>query len=317
MEGDALANYTLLAEDAIQEIASRYDLAVRAFEPIEGGAGNSSFRLHTQRGSFVLTVCDEKTIPYATKLGRLLHLLAEHRFPTTNPVSAVSGRTITIYREKPVLMKAYIEGEVHQELDTAMLRQVGAAMARLHHLPTPDFLPDEHAYGRQTFSNAFDRNIDPAYESWLEEQAAYLERHIPPDLPSGLIHGDLFFDNVLFENGEFKAIIDFEEACRYYNCFDLGMGVVGLCKEGDTLSLDKAGALVAGYQRARKLERREKRALQLFVEYAATATSYWRFWKYHLQTPLPKKAGKHWQMVRRAERIRSIPSTKFMAAVFV
>lgn len=160
-----MAAYTKLAGDAVHDIASRYNLTVRSYEPIEGGAGNSSFRLITRQGSYVLTVCDEKTFSYATKLGRLLHLLAEHKFPTTRPVSTISGRTVTVYGGRPVLVKVYIEGQVHQELSATMLRQVGAAMAQLHQLPTPDFLPDEHAYGRQTFASAFDRNIDPAYES--------------------------------------------------------------------------------------------------------------------------------------------------------
>ena len=187
-------------------------------------------------------------------------------------------------------------------------------MGRLHLLSTPDFLPNRHPYGRQDFSTVIGRNIDPEYESWLAKRFAYLERRIPPDLPAELIHGDLFSDNVLFEKERFKAIIDFEEACLYYKGFDLGMGILGLCVEGATVSLDKARALVTGYQQVRMLKESEKETLQLFVEYAAIATSYWRFWKYHIHTPM-EKADKHWQMVHLAEGVNAIPKTRFLAIV--
>ena len=65
------------------------------------------------------------------------------------------------------------------------------------------------------------------------------------------------------------------------------------------------------------LEESEKETLQLFVEYAAIATSYWRFWKYHFHSPIPEKADKHWQMVRLAEGVNAIPETSFLATVFI
>ncbi len=221
-----------------------------------------------------------------------------------------------MYRDKPVMVKAYIAGQVCKDLDETMLCQVGAAMARLHQLPVPDFLPDKHPYGLQVFPSVIGQNINPDYETWLGKRLAYLEQHIPPGLPYGLIHGDLFYDNVLFEEKKFKAIIDFEEACRYYKGFDLGMGILGLCVENTTVMLDKARALVRGYQQIRMLEKREKDTLLLFVEYAAIATSCWRFWKYHIQMPLVGKADKHWQMMHLAEDVATIPKARFWEVVF-
>ncbi|MCP4660070.1 MAG: phosphotransferase [bacterium] len=135
-------------------------------------------------------------------------------------------------------------------------------------------------------------------------------------MPRGLIHGDLFYDNVLFERKKFRAIIDLELACRHYKAFDLGMGIVGLCAEGSTVALDKAWALVAGYQQVRMLEEREKEALQLFAEYAATATSSWRFWKHNIDAPDAEKADRYRQMVRLAEEIGAIPKARFLRTVF-
>ena len=311
-----MARYAQLQKKDIREIAGNYDLALIKYEPIEGGAGNSSYLLRTRQGNYVLTVFDDKAPAYVVRMGQLLLLLAEYEFPTTPLLPPTKGGIISMYTDKPVMLKAYIAGQVVKDLDETMLCQVGAAMARLHQLPAPDFLPDKHPYGLQVFSNVIGQNINPDYETWLAKRLAYLEEHIPPGLPYGLIHGDLFYDNVLFEEKKLKAIIDFEEACRYYKGFDLGMGILGLCAENTTVMLEKARALVKGYQQIRMLEKREKDTLLLLVEYAAIATSCWRFWKYHIHTPLVAKADEHRQMMHLAEDVATIPKARFGEVVF-
>ena len=131
-----------------------------------------------------------------------------------------------------------------------------------------------------------------------------------------MIHSDLFYDNVLFVDKRLKAIIDFEDALYYYKGFDLGMGVVGLCSRESVVALDKVRALVAGYQRIRQLEEKEKETLQLFSEYAATIVACWRYWKYNIDTPIAKKARTYLPMLRLAERIRDIPPARFLDAIF-
>ncbi len=310
-----MATYTPFEQRDVQDVADNYALRVVGFEPIEGGA-NSSYALHTEQGDYVLTVFEEKSWTEVVQIGHLLLLLADYEFPTTRLRAPTNGGLATKYRDKPVMVKHYIAGQVFKDLNKTMVSQVGVAMARLHQVPAPDFLPDKHAYGLHVFSRVIDRNINPAYESWLADQLAYLARSLPCDLPRGLIHGDVFYDNVLFEGRELRAIIDFEEACHYYKGFDLGMAIVGLCAEGTTIALDKARALVHGYQQVQSLEESEKEALQLFVEYAATATSSWRFWKYQIDTPTAQKANKHWQMVRLAEEVGAIAKARFLEAIF-
>ena len=131
-----------------------------------------------------------------------------------------------------------------------------------------------------------------------------------------MIHGDLFYDNVLFEGRRLKAIIDFEETTCEDNVFDLGMGIVGMCGVGTGVVLEKARALVSGYEQVRELEAREKRALQMFVEYAAATVSCWRYWKYHIDGPSEENADKHRQMARIAEEIKCVPKAKFSEVVF-
>ncbi len=131
-----------------------------------------------------------------------------------------------------------------------------------------------------------------------------------------MIHGDVFIDNVLFEGKKFKAIIDFEETCRYYRIFDLGMAVVGMCLAGSEIELSKVRFLIKGYQPIRMLEGAEKRTLKLFIEYAAISTSSWRFWKYNIDTPITELSEKYWEMVDIAKSAAAMPDKKFMKEVF-
>ena len=218
-----MARYTQLQGNDIQEIADDYALTVVDFESIEGGATNSNYILRTRRGDYVLTVFDEKTLAEATRVGQLLLLLEEYEFPTTRLLLSDRGSTTTTYRDKPVMMKVFIAGKVYQDLDEAMLRQVGTAMARLHQAPVPDLLLDELPYGVQHLSSVVGRNLDPEYEAWAARRLAYLERRIPAGLPRGLIHSDVFCDNVLFVGKKLRAIIDLDDAVYYYKGFDLGM----------------------------------------------------------------------------------------------
>jgi len=311
-----MAQYIQLQKNDIQRIANHYGLIVVDYKPIEGGASNSSYVLKTPQNRYVLTVFDEKTLAYVVKLGQLLLFLAKYDFTTTRLLLLPTEEVTLVYRQKPVMLKTYISGQVCQNIDDAMMRQVGAAMARLHQTPAPDFLPDRHPYGLHFFPEVISHNVNQAYDSWLAERLVQLKLQIPPELPCGLIHGDIFYDNILFERGRLKAIIDFEEACLYYKMFDLGMGILGLCTEGTTWILSKARALVMGYQQVKALEEREKESLQLFCAYAAIATSCWRFWKYHIHSPTVEKADEHWQMVHLAEEIDAVPKTKFLETVF-
>ena len=161
-----------------------------------------------------------------------------------------------------------------------------------------------------------EKGINLEYEDWLAQRYKILKQKIPSGLPRGLIHGDVFYDNVLFDGKTFKALIDFEEACHYYKVFDLGMAVVGVCTEDLQVRLTKVRSLVDGYQNIRVLEEKEKESLQLFVEYAAIATSSWRFWKYNIDTPIAEKSDNHYEMANIAKEVRRIPKVKFMNTVF-
>jgi len=310
-----MAQYTILQAGQINEIATNYGLSINNFNPIKGGNANSSFLLHTADGKFVLTLFNDKSLSEMSSIAVLLQLFELYDFPTTQLYPASNGDAFISYLDKPVLLKKYIEGQVCNELNNTMLQQVGNALARLHQIPPPENIRCEHPYGMQLFGTAVSKNIDPDFELWLAGRISELEKSITVTLPRAIIHGDLFYDNILFLNDKLTAIIDFEDACNYYRIFDLGMAIVGLCNNKNTIDMDKARALVAAYQQIQALEINERNALQLFTIYAATATAYWRYWNYNIQNPVQHLTHKNWEMVHLANYIQDIPHKKFMEAV--
>jgi|TARA_B110000914_G_scaffold81457_1_gene71685 homoserine kinase type II len=320
-----MATYTKLNHQGIQSLANNYDLKIIEFSSLDGGSGNSSYLLKDEKNSYVLTICDDKEHDAVFKMCQLLLLLESYNIPCNRLIKTVNGEILTTLSlpecVKPVILKEFIEGQVVDELNETMLYQVGMQIARLNKILAPDYLLNNHRYGRQIFSKALGLGIDNEYESWLSEEIVYLENHILPKLPCGLIHGDLFYDNLIFTPLldmpiSFKAIIDFEEACNYYLVFELGMAIVGCCTEDITINLKKARAFVDGYQQVRKLEEIEKVSLQLFVRYAAVATSYWRFNKYNIEEPSKDMVGHHCQMVQLSKEVVKISTTRFFDALF-
>ena len=321
-----MATYTQLNKQDIHLLADNYNLKIVEFSPLDGGNGNSSYILKTQQASYVLTVCDDKEFDEVFKMGQLLLFLEAHNVPCNRLMSPVNSEILTTFatadRVKPVMLKDYIEGQVIEELDETMLSQVGRQAAQLNQIPPPDYLSTNHPYGRQFFSRVMGLNIDAKYECWMAKEIDYLEQNIAKNLPRGLIHGDLFYDNLLFNPlssmpGGFKAIIDFEEACHYYLIFELGMGILGTCVNDITVDLDKARALVSGYEEVRPLTKIEKESLQLFVRYAAVATSYWRFNKYNIEEPNKDRASHHLQMMQIAKAVGEISKTHFFNDIFI
>jgi len=310
-----MAQYTKLSKNEIQEIMGRYELKASSYEPIEQGAGNSNYFLNTNQGKYILTVFEIAPIRVAY-IGKVLLLLGKHEFPAPRPQKMANGEAPTKYQEKAVLVKPYITGQAVTILNAGKVKQVGTALAKLHEIPAPDYLPDKHSYVEITYPKFMKQDIDIDYKHRVVQRCRYLIEKLPSQLPVGLVHGDIFCDNVLFENGKFKAILDFEDVCRIYKIYDLGMAVVGICTEGTNIVIEKVRALVQGYQEVRLLEEIEKDSLQLCIEWAAILTSTWRFWKYHIDMPDANKSEKHMQMVNIAKRARSIQKEEFKMAVF-
>lgn len=311
-----MAQYTKLQEGEVHALAREFGLQITDYLPIAGGAANSSYLLNNGTDRYVLTVCDNNPA-HVEHMSQVMLLLEEHDFPAPRIKPLLNGKHLAAYQGKPVLLKPFITGKIIESLTCTHLHQIGIAMARLHEIPAPDYLPQTHTYISDTIPCVLKQGRDQTYLNWLKKRYNFIKFSIPSNLPRGLIHGDLFFDNILFEAGQLKAFLDFEDVCHSYKMFDVGMAVVGLCTHETHLLLEKIRAFVDGYQTVRKLSEAEKESLILFIELSALLTSAWRYWKYHLDAPDASKAQKHLQMVNIAKGAQAMPQEVWMKTIFV
>ena len=307
-----MALYAQLDRSAVEVLARRFGISdITAFFVMDGGRENTSYCVETSSGRYVLTHFDQKSLKYATNLANLLVYLIDQGIRTSRVVVPPKEPIVLLHDEKPVMLKRYLDGDVTANLTGDLLVQLGEEMARLHKIPAPSYVPQSFPYGRSHFPEVIDSNLGHAYINWLSEKNSYLQKRIPQYLPMTLIHGDVFFDNMIVQGDQLMAIIDFEEACHYYRGFDLGMAIVGTCRDRQGISFEKAGRFIRGYEKETTLQSIERETLKTFAVYAAVATSFWRFRQYHLLRPEPQLYDKHLEMQTLADTISEYPDSSF------
>jgi len=307
-----MALYARLDRAAIEGLARRFGVDdITKFSVMDGGRENTNYCIETNSGKYVLTLCDQKSLTHATNLASLLVHLTDHGIRTSKIIAPPEGPAVILHDQKPVMLKRHVDGGITADLTGNLLVQLGVEMARLHETPAPSYLPKSFPYGRSYFPEVMDSNLDHAYIDWLAEKNRFLQKRIPQSLPMTLIHGDVFFDNVIVQGDQLMAIIDFEEACHYYRSFDLGMLIVGACRNGQGICFEKARRFICGYQNNVTLQPVERECLQAFAVYAAVATSFWRFRQYHIRRPEPQLYDQHVDMQTLADTISGYSQSSF------
>lgn len=310
-----MATYTVLTSQTIKHLLQSYSLAeLLDFQIMDGGQANSSTVITTTQGKYVLSVCDEKSDKEINLLTSTLDHLNHHGFPTSRLIKTREGAGYIDFQGKPVYVKEYIDGEVEKALSAEMYYQIGQELAKLHTISAPSGLPETFSYGIEKFREVTEGDGD--FPAWLKEKTKQLQSCLNSDLPRGFVHGDLFYDNILFHNGKLAAVLDFEEACHYYLVFDLGMCIAGCCTVNETLSMDSTTSLVEGYQSVRSLEEREKELLQAHIIYGAAATAFWRFRQFNIIHPDIGKNHLYTAMMNLANYVDSISRIDFFGQVF-
>ncbi|MCZ6808623.1 MAG: phosphotransferase [Proteobacteria bacterium] len=307
-----MALHARLDRSAVEGLARRFGIGdITAFSVMEGGHENTSYCVETSSGRYVLTLSDQKSLRHVTNLAKLLVYLTDRGIRTSQVVVPPKDPIVVLHDEKPVMLKRYVDGDVTAEVTGNLLVQLGEEMARLHEIPAPSYVPQSFPYGRSYFPEVTNSDLGHTYVDWLSEKNSYLQKRIPQHLPMALIHGDVFFDNMIIQRDQLMAIIDFEEACHYYRCFDLGMVIVGACRDRKGISFEKAGRFIRAYQKEKTLQSLERKTLKTFAVYAAVATSFWRFRQYHLRRPEPRLYDEHVEMQTLADTISEYPDSRF------
>lgn len=302
---------THLTESDIAAIAANYLLEISQFQPIYGGDENSSFLINAQQGDYVLTFWEKKPFTEVEHMGVLLNHLAAHGYFTNQVIPTEDGSFVSFYHDKPVILKKWIHGETLRETKQKDYRSIGRAIAALHKIPAPEFLPRDHPYGLRRMRAALDHQDDFEYENWLVDILTYLQNNFPAGLPRALIHGDLFDDNIIYQQGAFQAIIDFGDACNYYRVYDLGSVLFGACMEDGKLDYARAREVLRGYQEISALQTDERVTVQFFTVYAGAAISAWHYLSSFIRRPADSRNDKYKLAAQRTTHIFHIPQSEF------
>ncbi|MDT8377713.1 MAG: homoserine kinase [Desulfotignum sp.] len=312
-----MAEYTRLTPDTIASLLSFYDLGILTdMTPLDGGLANSSMKITTLSGTYTLTVCDEKNAREIDCLTRVVAYLVKKGIPTPKVIPARSGRAFIMHDDRPVYIKEFLPGHVREDLSFSKLFQVGKILADLHRLDPPPDVPQQFPYGMSTFSQIFEMRLNHPYVDWLRQKIGFLQSALDPAMEKGLIHGDLFWDNLVFNDDILVAVLDFEEACHYYKLYDIGMCAIGCCIREQRLSMARIASLITGYQQGCPLTHTEKKQLKIFIEYAGVAASFWRFRQYHVRRPDPTRQDSHLELSCLADQVHDMDDREFIDQVF-
>ncbi len=273
-----MAVYTEVPDDELSDFVAGYDIgAVLAAKGIAEGVENSNFLLHTERGFYILTLYEkrvrESDLPFF--VGLMEHLAAKG-LVCPQPVKNRKGEALGRLAGRPAAIVTFLDGMGVRRPGVGHCAAVGEALARLH-LAGADFpMRRENALSvqgwRPLYEAAKDRadTVTPGLRAATEEALLELEADWPSGLPGGVIHADLFPDNVFFIGPRLSGLIDFYFACTDAFAYDLAICLNAWCFEQDgSYNLTKGQAMIAGYRRVRELSPAEIDALPVLCRGAA------------------------------------------------
>jgi homoserine kinase type II len=274
-----MAVYTDVAADELAEFLGAYDIGeLLSYKGIAEGVENSNFLLHTSAGSFILTLYEKRVargdLPFF--LGLMTHLAA-HGINCPQPLKNKSGEALSTLAGRPAAIINFLEGVWPRKPNALHCAGVGQALAKMH-LAGRDFkMSRANALSvsgwRPLFEQAAPRadQVQHGLGAFLGAELDYLEGNVwPKDLPSGVIHADLFPDNVFFLGDKLSGIIDFTFACDDMLAYDVAICLNAWCFESDcSFNVTKARAFLNAYGRERPLSEAEQNALPLLARGAA------------------------------------------------
>ena len=276
-----MAVYTEIDSNTLAEIAVQYPLSqVDEFKGITAGVQNSNFLLTTADAKYILTIYESSAngvsaadLPFF--LGLMLHLSAQG-LSCPVPLARKDGGLISTIKNKPAALVSFLEGRSVRTPRPEHCRALGAAMAQMH-LAGDGFeltRPNNHGLGnwQALFERCHSRadEVSPDLTRATERELTRLQENWPDNLPTGIIHADLFPDNVFFLQGDISGLIDFYFACNDFYAYDLAIALNAWCFEADaTFNVTKARALLSGYQNMRPLAPEEIDAVPILGAGAA------------------------------------------------
>ncbi len=273
-----MAVYTDVVAEELAGFLAGYDIGeLLAYKGIAEGVENSNFLVHTSRGNFILTLYEKRVaaadLPFFLRLMEHLHARG---ITCPQPVKNKDGEVLGKIAGRPAAVITFLDGMWIRRPSPSHCAALGEALAKLHlagldfemrranALSVEGWRPLYQSCG--TRANEVQRDLQP----FLAAELSQLERTWPRNLPQGVIHADLFPDNVFFLGNKLSGLIDFYFACTDALAYDVAICLNAWCFETDhSFNVTKGRSLLQGYAQARGLSGDERDALPLLARGAA------------------------------------------------
>ncbi|WP_022728793.1 homoserine kinase [Fodinicurvata sediminis] len=306
-----MAVYTEVTDADLRAFLSRYDLGeILSFKGIAEGVENSNYLLQTDRGRYILTLYEKRVerseLPFFVNL---MEHLAQRGIPCPTPVHSRDGETLQELNGRPAAVITFLNGLWPRRIHPFHCQEVGHHLAHLH-LAGSDF--EGHRRNRLSIDgwrgllDTCRARADEVFSGLggeLESELQDLEARWPQDLPSGIIHADLFPDNVFFRDERLSGLIDFYFACNDFYAYDVATCMNAWCFESDgAFNATKARLLLAAYRKVRPFSAEELTALPLMARGSALRFLLTRLYDWLNHPPgafvEPKDPLEYWRKLR-------------------
>jgi homoserine kinase type II len=314
-----VAVYTEVSDDELAEFLATYDVGeLRSAKGIAEGVENSNFLVHTGRGYFILTLYEKRVaaadLPFFLGLMEHLH---SRGITCPQPVKDRKGEVLGLLAGRPAAVITFLDGMWIRRPLPGHCGALGGTLAKLH-LAGLDFKMQRAnalsvAGWRALFESCAARADDVHRElkHFLAAELAYLEQAWPRNLPEGIIHADLFPDNVFFLGNKLSGLIDFYFACTDALAYDVAICLNAWCFETDhSFNVTKGRNLLQAYAQVRPLSELERAALPLLARGAATRFLLTRLTDWFDRPPgalvRPKDPFEYYRKLRFHQAVKSV-----------
>lgn len=313
-----MAVYTNVDDAALAEFLTAYDVGtVLSFAGIAEGVENSNYLLRTDRANYILTLyekrVDRNDLPFFIEV---MQVLAESGLNCPLPVPARDGSILQELQGRPCAVFSFLDGTWSRFPNRDKCAELGRALATMHLNCAPVTRRRPNALGPAAWQPLLDSIgsqadvVGDGMQAAIQQRLETILSSWPSGLPSGVIHADLFPNNVLFVGDELTGVIDFYFACHDLYAYDLAVCLNSWCFDSDgSFNITKSTALIKGYQTGRPLEADEIDSLAILCSGAAMRFFLTRLYDW-IHTPAdalvkPLNPLEYWQKLRIHEKAQS------------
>lgn len=265
-----MAVYTQIDRATLDSFLENYELPeLTQFSGIKKGVVNTNYLLETVDGSFILTIFEEKSLKEDLPFFQnLMRYIAEKNIPCPNPIESKNNKIHEI-DGKPVQIVNFLNGHEWIALTPANYHTLGKTLGELHRVTTAFSETRINSMGLSNWQSLAYKFGDDLPDLIIDE-IIFLTNNWPRLLPKGIIHADLFSDNLLWDNNKITGILDFYFSCYDTLAYDLAITLNAWCfDKNQKFNIFTAMEIIRGYETIRSLTIEEKNNFSILLRGAA------------------------------------------------